>query len=161
VLLISDGGDPGDLDRMLGYITDHDFVSGSRMSGQESASDQSEHAFAWMSFAVAKLIQSVWGGGSLRDVFPRSILLRKAAAGRISPHLREPKGTPVCSEILFAAIEERLAMVQVPVAHVPPAKGSMVSVLRMAGIALHRGLDWTATEARKEAQVSDARASHT
>jgi glycosyltransferase involved in cell wall biosynthesis len=119
--------DPADLLKLLPFLSDADFVVGSRTVTTFIFSGANMGPFLrWGNWAVAKLAEVLYNATYLSDVGCTFRVLTRSAIDRLEPEFRGTASS-FGYEMLLLAVRKRIPLVQVPVRYLPRVGESSVT----------------------------------
>ena len=119
--------DPADLLKLLPFLSDADFVVGSRTVTTFIFSGANMGPFLrWGNWAVAKLAEVLYNATYLSDVGCTFRVLTRSAIDRLEPEFRGTASS-FGYEMLLLAVRNRIPLVQVPVRYLPRVGESSVT----------------------------------
>ncbi len=128
--------EPADLLKLLPFLSDCDFVVGSRTVNDFIYAGANMGRFLrWGNWAVAKLTEVVYGSAYLSDVGCTFRVITRPTYHQLEPGFRIA-GSSFGFEMLLLAIRQRVSVVQLPVRYYPRVGESSVTGSRVKAVRL-------------------------
>lgn len=106
--------DAGDVEKLLAYSQDFDFVLGTRTTKEFIWEGANMGLFLkWGNYAVAKLMELLFNTNCLTDVGCTYRLIKRPALARMQPHFKI-LGSFFGPEMMLVALKNHVSMVQIP-----------------------------------------------
>ena len=136
-----------DLDKFLAYLDDFELVMGTRTTKSMIWEGANMGYFLkWGNWAVAKLLQLLFGGPSMSDVGCTYRLIHRSLFEKIEPHLRVG-GSHFLPEMTIACLKEKARTIEVSINYLArqgPSKitgtfkGALFTGMKMIALILER-----------------------